>query len=109
MTIRSRSLPDRLGFHSAAATPKSVSAKWIAMHADGSASGLVRILPGDVSVIAGRPMSCPKRHSFDVTRSVCVNLLGRRRRLPAAGSDSTIQLQHRAAFLDAGHYDPWAR
>jgi 23S rRNA (guanine745-N1)-methyltransferase len=48
---------------------------------------------------------CPNRHGFDIARSGYVNLLGGRRRLPAAGGDSAIQLRHRAAFLDAGHYD----
>jgi 23S rRNA (guanine745-N1)-methyltransferase len=59
----------------------------------------------DFAAVAGA-LVCPNRHSFDIARSGYINLLGGgRRRLPAAGGDSAAQLQHRAAFLDAGHLD----
>jgi len=54
---------------------------------------------------AGGSLRCPNRHNFDIARTGYVNLLGGRRRLPGAGGDSAMQLRHRAAFLDAGHFD----
>jgi 23S rRNA (guanine745-N1)-methyltransferase len=54
---------------------------------------------------AGGSLKCRNRHSFDIARTGYVNLLGSRRRLPGAGGDSAVQLRHRAAFLDAGHFD----
>ena len=54
---------------------------------------------------AGGSLKCRNRHSFDVARAGYVNLLGSRRRLPGTGGDSAVQLRHRAAFLDAGHFD----
>ena len=54
---------------------------------------------------AGGSLKCRNRHSFDIARTGYVNLLGGRRRLPGAGGDSAVQLRHRAAFLDAGHFD----
>jgi 23S rRNA (guanine745-N1)-methyltransferase len=50
-------------------------------------------------------LQCPNRHSFDIAREGYVNLLGPVRRPPAAGGDTAQQLQHRAAFLAAGHFD----
>jgi 23S rRNA (guanine745-N1)-methyltransferase len=50
-------------------------------------------------------LACSNRHSFDIARSGYVNLLAGRRRLPAAGGDSAVQLRHRAEFLEAGHFD----
>src|SRR5262249_32574659 len=54
---------------------------------------------------SGGALACSNRHSFDIARSGYVNLLAGRRRLPAGGGDSAVQLRHRAAFLDAGHFD----
>jgi 23S rRNA (guanine745-N1)-methyltransferase len=54
---------------------------------------------------AGGSLKCRNRHSFDIARTGYVNLLGGRRRLPGAGGDRAVQLRHRAAFLDAGHFD----
>lgn len=49
---------------------------------------------------------CRNHHGFDLAREGYVNLLrGNRRRPPTAGGDSPEQLPHRAAFLDAGHFD----
>ena len=73
MTLRSGSLPDRLGFLSAAATPKSVSAKRIAMQADGSATKFVGLLPSDISVIVGH-----RKRSNDATHFGDRQLLPRR-------------------------------
>lgn len=50
-------------------------------------------------------LACSNRHSFDIARSGYVNLLAGRRRLPAGGGDSAVQLRHRAAFLEAGYFD----
>jgi 23S rRNA (guanine745-N1)-methyltransferase len=50
-------------------------------------------------------LACRNRHSFDIALTGYVNLLGGRRRLPGAGGDNADQLRHRAAFLDAGHFD----
>ena len=58
----------------------------------------------DLSDVGGR-LACPDRHSFDIARTGYVNLLAGRRRLPAAGGDDAELLRHRAAFLDAGHFD----
>jgi 23S rRNA (guanine745-N1)-methyltransferase len=55
-----------------------------------------------------RVWSCPRSHAFDVAREGYANLLithQRRRREPG---DSAGMLQHRRAFLDAGHYAPLA-
>ena len=51
---------------------------------------------------------CGNRHSFDVARDGYVNLLDGRRRSLIAGGDSVEQLGHRAAFLEAGHFNPVA-
>ena len=48
---------------------------------------------------------CRKGHSFDLARQGYVNLLRNRKRQPAASGDGPEQLRHRAAFLDAGHFD----
>jgi len=49
-------------------------------------------------------LACANRHSFDLAREGYVNLtLGRR---PRARGDDGAQLRHRAALLDAGHFDP---
>jgi 23S rRNA (guanine745-N1)-methyltransferase len=54
---------------------------------------------------AAGALVCRNRHGFDLGREGYVNLLSNRRRRPAAGGDSPVQLRHRAAFLDAGHFD----
>jgi len=41
-----------------------------------------------------------------VAREGYVNLLRGRKRQSALGGDSPEQLRYRAAFLDAGHFDP---
>jgi 23S rRNA (guanine745-N1)-methyltransferase len=50
-------------------------------------------------------LSCRNRHSFDLARYGYVNLLPGGRRHPSEGGDRPEQLRHRAAFLDAGHFD----
>jgi 23S rRNA (guanine745-N1)-methyltransferase len=58
--------------------------------------------------LTGAPdaLVCANRHRFDLARDGYVNLtVGRRPRAAAAG-DTAEQLGHRAAFLDAGHFDP---
>jgi 23S rRNA (guanine745-N1)-methyltransferase len=50
-------------------------------------------------------LACRNRHSFDLAREGYVNLLSGRRRRPSEGGDRPEQLRHRAAFLDAGHFD----
>src|SRR5437879_7670623 len=54
---------------------------------------------------AAGALVCRNRHSFDLAREGYVNLLLSGRHRAAAGGDSTTQLQHRAEFLDAGHFD----
>ena len=54
---------------------------------------------------AAGALVCRNRHSFDLARAGYVNLLHGQRRRPAMGGDSPAQLRHRAAFLDAGHFD----
>ena len=49
--------------------------------------------------------ACPNRHAFDLARDGYVNLLPANRRRPAGGGDLPEQLRHRAAFLEAGHFD----
>ncbi len=51
---------------------------------------------------------CRNRHSFDLAREGYVNLLDGRRRGLIARGDSAEQLDHRTAFLEAGHIDPVA-
>jgi 23S rRNA (guanine745-N1)-methyltransferase len=51
---------------------------------------------------------CRNRHSFDLAREGYVNLLDGRRRSLMARGDSAEQLDHRTAFLEAGHFDPAA-
>ena len=58
----------------------------------------------DLRVAAGA-LACPNRHNFDLAREGYVNLLPGRRRRPANGGDRLEQLRHRAAFLEAGHFD----
>ena len=55
---------------------------------------------------AGGTLACRNRHSFDLAREGYVNLLRRKPRQSASAGDSLEQLRHRAAFLDAGHFDP---
>jgi hypothetical protein len=50
-------------------------------------------------------LACPNRHAFDLARDGYVNLLPANRRRPAGGGDLPEQLRHRAAFLEAGHFD----
>ena len=54
-------------------------------------------------------LACRNRHSFDLAREGYVNLLDGRRRGLLARGDSAQQLDHRTAFLEAGHFDPIAR
>jgi 23S rRNA (guanine745-N1)-methyltransferase len=54
---------------------------------------------------AAGALACPNRHSFDLTREGYVNLLPGRWRRPAKAGDRPEQLKHRAAFLEAGHFD----
>jgi 23S rRNA (guanine745-N1)-methyltransferase len=51
---------------------------------------------------------CRNRHSFDLARDGYVNLLDGRRRSLIARGDSAEQLDHRSAFLEAGHFNPVA-
>lgn len=53
----------------------------------------------------GRALVCYSGHSFDLARDGYVNLLPGSRRRPAAGGDSSEQLGHRSAFLEAGHFE----
>ena len=57
----------------------------------------------------GRALVCYSGHSFDLARDGYVNLLPGSRRRPAAGGDSSEQLGHRSAFLEASHFDYWLR
>ncbi len=52
-----------------------------------------------------RRLVCAKGHSFDLAKSGYVNLATARRRAPAAGGDTRLQLEHRARFLGRGHFD----
>ena len=61
----------------------------------------------DLAPAAGS-LVCGNRHSFDLARDGYVNLLDGRRRSLIAGGDSAEQLGHRAAFLEAGHFNPVA-
>jgi 23S rRNA (guanine745-N1)-methyltransferase len=54
---------------------------------------------------AAGALVCRSGHSFDLAREGYVNLLSGRRRRPAAGGDSPLQLGNRAEFLEAGHLD----
>ena len=58
----------------------------------------------DLAPAAGS-LACGNRHSFDLARDRYVNLLNGRRRSLIAGGDSAEQLGHRAAFLEAGHFN----
>ena len=53
-------------------------------------------------------LACRNRHSFDLAREGYVNLLDGRRRGLMAHGDSAEQLDHRTAFLEAGHFNPVA-
>jgi 23S rRNA (guanine745-N1)-methyltransferase len=53
-------------------------------------------------------LACANHHSFDLARDGYVNLLDGRRRGPSARGDSAAQLDHRTAFLEAGHFNPVA-
>jgi len=59
----------------------------------------------DLAAAAGL-LVCGSRHSFDLARDGYVNLLDGRRRSLMAGGDSAEQLDHRTAFLEAGHFNP---
>jgi 23S rRNA (guanine745-N1)-methyltransferase len=61
----------------------------------------------DLAGAAGS-LICGNRHSFDLAREGYVNLLDGRPRGPMARGDSAEQLDHRTAFLEAGHFDPLA-
>jgi 23S rRNA (guanine745-N1)-methyltransferase len=58
----------------------------------------------DLAAAAGA-LACRNRHSFDLAREGYVNLLPGGRRRPAGGGDRLDQLRHRAAFLEAGHFE----
>jgi 23S rRNA (guanine745-N1)-methyltransferase len=58
----------------------------------------------DLAAAAGA-LACRNRHSFDLAREGYVNLLAGGRRRPAEGGDRLDQLRHRAAFLEAGHFE----
>jgi 23S rRNA (guanine745-N1)-methyltransferase len=58
----------------------------------------------DLTTAAGA-LVCRNRHGFDLAREGYVNLLRGGRRHPAAGGDSSAQLEQRRSFLDAGHFD----
>jgi 23S rRNA (guanine745-N1)-methyltransferase len=58
----------------------------------------------DLEAVAGA-LTCRNRHNFDFAREGYVNLLAGGRRRPAEGGDRLDQLKHRAAFLEAGHFD----
>jgi SAM-dependent methyltransferase len=68
--------------------------------------GLLRcpLCRGGLTAAAG-VLVCRNHHGFDIAREGYVNLLRGGRRRPAAGGDTPAQLRHRAAFLDAGHFD----
>jgi 23S rRNA (guanine745-N1)-methyltransferase len=57
---------------------------------------------------SGSILVCGNRHSFDLARDGYVSLLDGRRRSLTARGDSAEQLGHRAAFLEAGHFNPVA-
>jgi len=57
----------------------------------------------DLAAAAGL-LVCGNRHSFDLARDGYVNLLDGRRRSLMARGDSAEQLDHRTAFLEAGHW-----
>jgi 23S rRNA (guanine745-N1)-methyltransferase len=71
-----------------------------------SGHGLLRcpVCRLELTAAAGA-LVCRNRHGFDLAREGYVNLLSSRRRRPAGGGDSAVQLRHRAAFLDAGYFD----
>jgi 23S rRNA (guanine745-N1)-methyltransferase len=71
-----------------------------------SGHGLLRcpVCRLDLTGVAG-VLVCRNGHGFDLAREGYVNLLRGRRHRPAAGGDSSAQLQHRRSFLDAGHFD----
>lgn len=50
-------------------------------------------------------LACPNRHAFDLARDGYINVLPGNRRRPAGGGAGLEQLGHRAAFLEAGHFD----
>lgn len=52
-----------------------------------------------------RRLACRRGHSFDLARSGYVNLTCARKNAPAAGGDTRAQLEHRARFLERGHFD----
>lgn len=58
----------------------------------------------DLTAAAGA-LACRNRHSFDLAGEGSVNLPRGGTRLSAAGGDTREQLQYRAMFLDAGHFD----
>jgi hypothetical protein len=71
-----------------------------------SGHGLLRcpVCRLDLTTAAGA-LVCRNRHGFDLAREGYVNLLRGGRRHPAAGGDSSAQLEHRGSCLDAGHFD----
>ncbi len=59
---------------------------------------------GDLALVERR-LACRRGHSFDLARSGYVNLTSARKNAPAAGGDTRAQLEHRARFLERGHFD----
>lgn len=59
---------------------------------------------GDLALIERR-LACGQGHSFDLAKSGYVNLTLARKHAPAAGGDTRAQLEHRARFLECGHFD----
>lgn len=59
---------------------------------------------------APRPeaLACPKGHSFDMAREGYVNLMEAGRRHAKVPGDSPAMVAARRAFLDEGHYEPFA-
>ena len=72
------------------------------MHCCAAPSAILISQPQPASLV------CGNRHSFDLARDGYVNLLDGRRRSLMARGDSVEQLDHRTAFLEAGHFNPVA-
>jgi 23S rRNA (guanine745-N1)-methyltransferase len=71
------------------------------------------VVPALACPVCGRTLSrvertlrCPERHSFDIARQGYVNLQAGHR--PRGTADTPAMVAARAAFLDAGHYEPIA-
>ncbi len=71
-----------------------------------SGHGLLRcpVCRVDLAAAPGS-LVCDNGHRFDLAHEGYVNLQRGGRHQPAAGGDSSAQLEHRSAFLAAGHFD----